>query len=53
MRPILFSIGHLHFYGYGLMIALGIILAVCVAREEPDDSAWIPPRSSVLELLLL
>ena len=34
MRPILFSIGHLHFYGYGLMIALGIILAVCVAEKR-------------------
>ena len=34
MRPILFSIGHLHFYGYGLMIALGIILAVCVAERR-------------------
>ena len=34
MRPILFSIGPLHFYGYGLMIALGIILAVCVAEKR-------------------
>lgn len=30
MRPILFSIGNIHIYGYGLMIALGVIAAVAV-----------------------
>lgn len=27
MRPVLFSIGSIHIYGYGLMIALGILTA--------------------------
>lgn len=34
MRPVLFSIGSLHFYGYGLMIAIGIIAAICVAERR-------------------
>lgn len=34
MRPVLFSIGSLNFNGYGLMIAIGIILALVVAERR-------------------
>ena len=32
MHPILFSIGHVHAYGYGFMIAVGALLAVFVSE---------------------
>ncbi len=34
MRPILFSIGNLHFYSYGLMIAIGILAAFWVMERR-------------------
>ena len=53
MRPILFSIGHLHFYGYGLMIALGIILAVCVAEKRAGRFGLDSSKIFGLGILLL
>lgn len=32
MHPILFSIGHVHAYGYGFMIAVGALLAIFVSE---------------------
>ncbi len=34
MRPILFSIGNIHFYSYGLMIAIGILAAFIVMERR-------------------
>ena len=34
MYPILFSIGPLHIYGYGFMIALGVFIALFVASKR-------------------
>lgn len=34
MRPILFSLGDLHFYSYGLMIAIGIVAAFWVMERR-------------------
>ncbi len=34
MRPILFSIGNIHFYSYGLMIAIGILAAFFVMERR-------------------
>lgn len=34
MRPILFSIGNIHFYSYGLMIAIGILTAFIVMERR-------------------
>ena len=34
MKPILFSIGSFDIYGYGLMIALGIIFAIVLAEKR-------------------
>lgn len=34
MRPILFSLGDLHFYSYGLMIAIGVVAAFWVMERR-------------------
>ena len=34
MRYILFSIGSFHVYGYGLMIALGVLAALAVGMKR-------------------
>ncbi len=45
MRPILFSIGSLNIYGYGLMFALGILagvwLTMHLAKQRGDDADFI------------
>ncbi|MBE6015030.1 MAG: prolipoprotein diacylglyceryl transferase [Lachnospiraceae bacterium] len=42
MRPILFSIGPVNIYGYGLMIALGILVAFFVASKRAPKYDLIP-----------
>ena len=36
MKPILFSIGSLHIYAYGLMIGLGLLVAATLAERKAD-----------------
>lgn len=42
MRPILFSIGPVNIYGYGFMIALGILVAFFVASKRAPKYDLIP-----------
>ena len=44
MRRILFSIGSLHVYGYGLMIAIGILAAYAVAEYRGKKKGLDPDR---------
>lgn len=58
MRPILFSIGPLNFYGYGFMIALGILAAIFSAERRaprfglnPDKIFWLGFTCAAVGLL--
>lgn len=58
MKPILFSIGPLNFYGYGFMIAVGILAAIFAAERRapryglnPDKIFWLGFTCSVVGLL--
>ena len=42
MKSVLFSIGNFHIYGYGFMIALGIIVAYIVAEKRAPSQGLDP-----------
>ena len=51
MKPILFSIGSLHINGYGLMIALGLLIAESLAERKARKEGISP--APILTLVLV
>lgn len=53
MHPILFSFGSLHFYSYGLMIALGILVGYSLAEKKIKKLGYDPKRLEWLVFSIL
>ena len=53
MYPILFSIGSLHVYSYGLMIAIGILVAYSLAEKKVKAKGYDPRRLEWLVFTVL
>lgn len=53
MYPILFSFGSIHFYSYGLMIAIGILVAYYLAEKKIKANGIDPKRLEWLVFSIL
>lgn len=53
MHPILFKIGPINVYSYGVMIAIGFTVAICLARQQAEKEGFDGDRIIDLGLYLL
>lgn len=53
MYPVLLSFGSIHLYSYGLMIAIGILVAYALAEKKVRKSGYDPKRLEFLVFTIL